>query len=511
MEDRLQAAPIGVITVQDGIVMACNDIASNLLTIDDPTGESIESVFPQSVTDSLPQVFDGESVTETSFEEYYPTVDRWLSVAVVPDDTVTVYVDDVTERKRHEQARERLRAERERVAVVDRLIADVIREFVGAASREEITETIRERLGASDRYRFAWTAEHAVDGGGLMVEGVAGEQGETFPAIRAAVEQGDRTPEQRAIDQQCSQVVKSLSGDESVPEPIRVAGFADGIQSVLAVPLVYGSNVYGVVGVYTGTETAFADHEQSSFEALGELAGLAINATRNRQLLLADTITEVTFELGKVSPIAQLSEICDAELTLEGTVPDGDDGLTCFLGASGADPDTLVDAAESTPTIDGTRVVRRSEADCGRLELTLRGETPLVTAIAHGATIRTAAFENGHGRLIVELSSDADVRRLAIALGDGDPVTVLARQDRTRSPTTAREFRDELRERLTERQATVLRTAYLADYFESPRGSTAEEVAELLGITGSTLLHHLRASQRKLLDAFYDDVPDCDP
>jgi predicted DNA binding protein len=53
----------------------------------------------------------------------------------------------------------------------------------------------------------------------------------------------------------------------------------------------------------------------------------------------------------------------------------------------------------------------------------------------------------------------------------------------------------------------VLRTAYLADYFESPRGSTAEEVASSLGITGSTLLHHLRAGQRKLLDAFYDEEP----
>jgi predicted DNA binding protein len=71
--------------------------------------------------------------------------------------------------------------------------------------------------------------------------------------------------------------------------------------------------------------------------------------------------------------------------------------------------------------------------------------------------------------------------------------------------TTAREFRDELDDRLTERQKTVLRTAYLADYFESPRGSTAEEVAASLDITGSTLLHHLRAGQRKLLDAYLED------
>jgi len=506
MEDRLQNAPIGVITVRDRIVMASNEIASELLTAEDPSGEKIADVFPRSVADSLPNAFDGESVADTMFEEYYPTIDRWLSVSVVSGDgTATVYVDDVTERKTHQQARERLRAEHERVAVVDRLIADVLRGLVGAASRAEITETIRERLGNSEQYQFAWTGVRVADGEGLDVEGVAGDQGETFPAVRAAVKRGDTTPEQRAVERQRPQLIQSLSGDETVPESVRVAGFGDGVQSVLAVPLVYGSSVYGVVGVYAGTKEAFSDHERSSFEALGELAGLAINATRNRQLLLADTITEVTFELGAHSTLAQLSESCDAELTLGGTVPADDDGLTCFLTVSGTVPEAIVDATASMQNVDGGRVIRQSDDNHGRIELTLGSETPLVATVAYGATIRTATFEDGTGRLVVELSSDATVRRLAVEIGDDKPAPVLARRDRTRSPTTAREFRNELSEQLTDRQETVLRTAYLADYFESPRGSTAEGVAESLGITGSTLLHHLRASQRKLLDAFYDE------
>jgi len=50
----------------------------------------------------------------------------------------------------------------------------------------------------------------------------------------------------------------------------------------------------------------------------------------------------------------------------------------------------------------------------------------------------------------------------------------------------------------------VLRVAHLADYFESPRGSTSEEVAEALDISGPTVLYHLRNAQRELLDAFFD-------
>jgi predicted DNA binding protein len=82
--------------------------------------------------------------------------------------------------------------------------------------------------------------------------------------------------------------------------------------------------------------------------------------------------------------------------------------------------------------------------------------------------------------------------------------SVRSKRSRDRSVTTARSFRDELEEELTDRQQTALRTAYFANYFESPRGSSAAEVAESLDIADSTLLYHLRAGQRALLDAFFD-------
>ncbi|WP_206662553.1 bacterio-opsin activator domain-containing protein [Halorubrum sp. BOL3-1] len=506
MEHRLEEAPIGIITVREGTVQACNERAADILATDTPAGDPIVDVFPRSVEGSISPAFDGSSVSNSSFEEYYPTVDQWLSVSVVPgDDAATVYVSDVTEQKNRERTIERLRAESERATVVDRLIADVLQGLIGATSRGAITETIRERLGTSDQYRFAWTGEHVADGDELLVGGVAGEPGETFPAIREAIEQGAAIPERRAVERQQPELIHSVSEDERVPEPLRVAGFADGVQSVLALPLVYGSSVYGVVGVYAEMETAFSDHVRSSFETLGELAGFAINATQNRKLLFADTVTEVTFELASNSPLVRVSDTCSAALTLDGTVAPDEDGLTCFFTVSGADAKTVVETVDAVPTTRDGQIVRREDEEHGRVEVTLDDTVPLVSAVNRGATVRTATFDDGDGQLVVELSPDADVRRLAGALGDDGPATVLARQDRTQSPTTKREFQNELDERLTDRQATALRTAYLADYFRSPRGNTAEEVASSLGITGSTLLHHLRASQRKLLGAFYDE------
>jgi hypothetical protein len=56
------------------------------------------------------------------------------------------------------------------------------------------------------------------------------------------------------------------------------------------------------------------------------------------------------------------------------------------------------------------------------------------------------------------------------------------------------------RDRLTERQAEAVETAYEMGYFEYPRATTAEAVAEELDIHPSTLAEHLAAAQAKLFD-----------
>jgi hypothetical protein len=111
--------------------------------------------------------------------------------------------------------------------------------------------------------------------------------------------------------------------------------------------------------------------------------------------------------------------------------------------------------------------------------------------------------------LVVELPPEGEVRRL-VGTVDGafEETELLTKHERPRRPETVGAFRSELEEALTDRQRTVLRTAYLADYFASPRGSTAEEIGEALDISGATVLYHLRNGQRKLLDALFDEEND---
>ncbi|WP_226481200.1 helix-turn-helix domain-containing protein [Natrinema amylolyticum] len=60
------------------------------------------------------------------------------------------------------------------------------------------------------------------------------------------------------------------------------------------------------------------------------------------------------------------------------------------------------------------------------------------------------------------------------------------------------------RSTLTDRQTEVLETAHRMGYFEHPKRANASEVADELGITGTTFTEHLAAAQTKLLDAILD-------
>jgi DNA-binding CsgD family transcriptional regulator len=505
MDERLQRAPIGVLDVSaDGTVSDSNETGRSLIdATTDPAGAPLADVFPRSVDDTLLTAFEGESVTEVEFEEYYPGLERWLTVSVVEiDGDGTVYLRDVTARRREQRSLQRRRQERERTALIEDVLSELLTALVDATSREEIADTICRGLGETELYEFAWVGDRDVGRDELVVRAVAGETGETFEAVRDAVGDGTvTTPEERVVESGRPRAVQPLTASSSVPEAVRTAGFADGVQSTLAIPLVYGSNVHGVVGVYADGTEAFSDRERASFETLGEMAGFAITAVRNRNLLLSDRVAEITFELGGESVLTELSRSLDATLKLDGTVLQDDDTLLCFVSVENGDVERIEGATADVEPIVRTRVIGESESG-GTVGITLRGGTPLLAVAALGGTVRRATFERGTGRLVVDLPPDGDVRGVVETISNEYDAEFVAKEKRERSATTAREFRDELDDRLTERQQTVLRTAYLADYFESPRGSTAEEVATSLGITGSTLLYHLRAGQRKLLDAY---------
>jgi predicted DNA binding protein len=519
MQERFERAPVGILTVDgDGQVREANDRARALLGID-AADSPLREVFPESVENTVPRAVEDLLATragtdgagtrsdqsEQSFEEYYPVLGRWLGGSLVPtDEGVTVYVRDCSARHRDEQTIEDLRSELDRLSNINAVISDILAELVGASTREEIAETICERLGETDLYEFAWVGERELGGDDIVVRASAGTTGRTLDQVADCLDDDCTTPEQQAVETAEPQLAQPLGEDQSVPEPVRRAAFADGVQSLLAVPLTYGANVYGVVGIYAADQDAFSGRERANFATVGEMAGFAINATRHRNLLLSDTVVELDIAIDDpADPFLAAASSHDATLSVDGLVPQSDGRLLCYLSVEGTDPETVADELAGSDAIAECRVIGDYD-EGGSLEVALRESSPLGRLAARGATIQSASFEGNSGAVTVELSPEEDVRRLADAVTREYDAAVRAKREREREITTGQEFRDELSEELTDRQESALRAAFFADYFESPRGSSAEEVAGALDITGPTLLYHLRAGQRKLLAEFFE-------
>jgi len=83
-----------------------------------------------------------------------------------------------------------------------------------------------------------------------------------------------------------------------------------------------------------------------------------------------------------------------------------------------------------------------------------------------------------------------------------DGVELRSRVERESRDRSLTEFASAVDERLTDRQRSALKTAELNGYFEWPRPVDGSEIAERMGITRQTFHQHLRAAERKLVEAY---------
>ncbi|RJX42694.1 bacterio-opsin activator [Halonotius aquaticus] len=539
MNEALTTAPIGVIeATRDGEITAINERAATLIESepDAVVGESLSAGFPTAATDHLSEALDDE-LTPTDFEEYYPRIDRWLAVDVQVDDGLRLFVRETTETHELQQRVDRLDRRLDRVQRIDALIVRVLQQVLGAADREEIATSVCDRLGGADRYDFVWVGDRAFQTDSLQVVAAAGTAPELRDRIDTALGEPDSLPGQRAVDTGETQVIDAFADDASVPRAVRQAAFASGLQSCLAVPLQYQETVYGVVSVYASQAEGFSEQERAGLETLGRVAGFAIRAIRQEDLLVADTVTEVTLSVsGDSIPLDQAAAATDTTFSLVGAVPRGDGPVVCYVtpddSVEEAAPDDDVTAADDAATGDDETVAGNGmltpttieqtlhdyeqvadvswirTGDDPLVQVTVDGETPVTALTSWGASIRSATYRGGSTRIVAEAPPAESVRQLIETVDETVAETDLrAKEATTPSAESVAAFQNELADRLTDRQQAVLRAAYLADYFESPRGSTAAEVADSLDIAGPTLLYHLRRAEQKLVAAFLATDP----
>ncbi|WP_277542838.1 bacterio-opsin activator domain-containing protein [Haloarcula laminariae] len=349
-----------------------------------------------------------------------------------------------------------------------------------AATGQEIAETVCDRLAATEGFRFAWLAEHTGDG--LTPRAIAG------------------TGEQRVTEQRRAHgdvATDAIEGNE-----VRSVEGRDG--PVVFVPLVREDAVSGALAV--GTTAGIGDAEREALGALGAHVGAALSAVERKRLLLADTVTELTFKSTDADAVTVgLSATLDCRVELSGVVPVGGRSLLYYLVVDGASTDAVLDYVTDDPATVDARLIE-DYRDGALLEVVVTA-APTLSLVENGGRIRDLTAESGEATITAELPTDTDLRGVVDTVVGAYPGTTLSAKHETERPVeTDTGFRKHLSDHLSDRQATVLEAAYHSGYFEWPRGTTAEELADSLAVSAPTLHNHLRKAQQKVLTAFFAEA-----
>jgi PAS domain S-box-containing protein len=451
-------------------------------------------------------VIEGEQdVFTLEYPCHSPEQKRWflMRAAKLPDHeegSLVVAHIDITQRKLAEiRTREQRRELEHLMSRIDGLIQSVMESVLQADTREEIEETVCERLFAVDPYRCAWVGR--ID---LRTETLAPSAAacEAFPAD-AALELGTDDPAVLAAETGEPQIIQDSS--EASLAPLHHTSLGDEPGALAAFPLAYGDARYGVLMVAAAETHAFDQRELAVLRALARAVSTAINAVEGRRILATDTVVEIELSITDEGLFfGDISAQLGCTLTYEGSLYE-DDAVVMLFVAEGCDPGAVIERAEGYEEIRG--VTHVSDKESGSVLEFVVDEPPIVSALAErGAETTAITAADGEVTIGLELPASAETRAVVEQLSERYPSTdLIARRERERPEQTKQELVTDIEERLTARQELAIQKAYLGGFFDWPRSISGEDLAESMDISPSTYHQHLRAAERKVLSAVFGE------
>ncbi|MDS0475159.1 bacterio-opsin activator domain-containing protein [Natrinema sp. 1APR25-10V2] len=483
------------------------------ISADELTGNTLTDAFPDQVAAKLQDCIDRAIRTDDvqSVEYEVETADgrRQFEGRVVPIEqliggrrAVVWLARDITERVQRER---KLRSRQDQLETLNRInavVRQVIETLVEAPARDAVEREVCEQLVDSELYCGSWIAEQTGDGR-LSFRTGAGEATASLDLVRDLTI-GCECPATEAARTGELRTANRILEDGLIPDPVREAAREDDVRSAIAVPITHEDATYGVLTVLASRDDAFSERERAGFRLLGETIGFTIMAVKNRQLLFADTVAELEFQIdgGDTFSFDLSAEYgCTCALEWAGTTADG--RTFQYVTIEGLDGETVLDEAMAHDSVEECRLIHDGDEGC-TIEMRL-SESGVRTLANHGATIRDVTVEDGVGNCLVEVSQDADVREIAEALTlIYENTRLIARREVDRPVRTAAERRNRILDHLTDRQLTTLRLAYYGGFFDWPRESTGEEIAEAMDISPPTMHQHLRKGLKAVLGEFFE-------
>ncbi|MFB6128315.1 MAG: bacterio-opsin activator domain-containing protein, partial [Halorhabdus sp.] len=432
----------------------------------------------------------------------------WNNLEISPitdeDGNVTNFVgfqQDITERKEAEAA---IRRERETLRrVLDRvegLVSDVTEILVRADSRTDIDRMTVERIGGGAEFDRAWigrydspagtitiTEDSAVETDPVTIDLDAADAPAGSDAVATALARG----EVRRFEDGTAIAPSTDDGDG--------APMTEGPLAGVVIPLVYRGTTYGALAVYDRDSEAFDETERTILDALGRAIGAAVNAVVSKRTVTTDAAFEIEVELRDPDLfLSSLAERLSGGLAYRSARATDDGSVTFLFRIDAADEEAVRAAVDRHDAVTAVNVLSRTDEECA-VEIVTDGTAFVTILSGYGGDIRDLSIGPDGVDLSFRVATEQNGRAIVDDLEETyETATLTAYRESERRGETPQAFRSAVEHDLTDRQLTALQKAYVSGFFEWPRESDGDELADSMDVVPSTYYQHLRTAEKKL-------------
>lgn len=172
-----------------------------------------------------------------------------------------------------------------------------------------------------------------------------------------------------------------------------------------------------------------------------------------------------------------------------------------------AEIEAFIQAIDASPVVQNVAVLKQSD-ERARVVVNYASESSIVPEIVHSEFMPIAPVHitegKEHWRVMIEVDALSDV--LSSMKSEYDIEVDAIEQVNPQDSLFFADVVNEVSENLSPRQQEILFTARDAGYYSWPRETSANQIAETIGVSGPTLLEHLRQGEQKIIHTFLDEV-----
>ncbi|ADB62574.1 putative PAS/PAC sensor protein [Haloterrigena turkmenica DSM 5511] len=222
---------------------------------------------------------------------------------------------------------------------------------------------------------------------------------------------------------------------------------------------------------------------------------------RREERLTSDHVRRLEFRTDRAAVPPSL-RVADGEIRLEvdSVVPLQNGTTVQYMGTSDLPASEFVTAVEEVSHYRDARLLSSIDG-YHRVEATAESETVSQVFPDLGGRACAVVIAPDEVRFLGELPGDVDPRQAAAGIRWFHPEVELVSEDLVYSPQL---LYGVVADALTERQLSALDAAYFGGYFDTPRTSTGDELADRFDVTRQTFNQHLRKAQRTVFRHLFE-------